>query len=212
MWSILSALHPIDRKNHPDRVTKYKQYENNLKFDDISFPVKLDKIPKFEKLNNININVFSYNEKYNIFPLQISKINFEKVIDLLSITNENTNHYCWIKNFDGLVRKQINKGSHKYFHCKKCMHGFKTKDLLEKHNKNCTTEPTRIILPVEKEKFIRFKNYAHQLKVPFVIYADFESLTVPINSANHNDKKFFTEAYQHHEPCGFACQVACCED
>ena len=49
MWSILSALHPIDRKNHPDRVTKYRQYENNLKFDDINFPVKLD---KFQNLKN----------------------------------------------------------------------------------------------------------------------------------------------------------------
>ena len=122
MWSISFALHPIDRKNHPDRVTKYKQYDNNLKFDDINFPVKLDKIPKFEKLNNININVFGYDEKYKIFPLQISKNNFEKVIDLLFFTNKNTNHYCWIKKFDGLVSKQINKDSHKYFHCKNiCM-------------------------------------------------------------------------------------------
>ena len=92
------------------------------------------------------------------------------------------------------------------------MHGFKTKDLLEKHNKNCTTEPTRIILPEEKEKFMKFKNYAHQLKVPFVIYADFESLTVPINSASNNDNKSKTEAYQHHTPCGFAYKVVCCED
>ena len=97
-----------------------------MKFDDINFPVKLDKIPNFEKLHNININVFSYDEKYNIFLIQISTNNFEKVIDLLFITNENNNHYCWIKNFDGLVSKQINKDSHKYFHCKTCMHGFKT--------------------------------------------------------------------------------------
>ena len=40
MWSTLSALYPINRQNHPDRVTKYKQYENNLKFDDINLPVK----------------------------------------------------------------------------------------------------------------------------------------------------------------------------
>ena len=98
MWSILSALHPIDRKYHPDRVIKYKQNKNNLKFDDINFPVKLHKIPSFEKINNITINVFSYDEKCNIFPLQISKNNFEKAIDLLFITTENTNHYCWIKN------------------------------------------------------------------------------------------------------------------
>ena len=47
---------------------------------------------------------------------------FEKVIDLLFITSENNNHYCWIKNFDGLVSKQINQNSHKYFLCKNvCM-------------------------------------------------------------------------------------------
>ena len=140
-----------------------------MKFDDNNFPVKLDKIPSFEKINNITINVFSYDEKCNIFSLKISKNNFEKAMDLLFITSENTNHYCWIKNFDSLVSKQINKDSHKYFHCKNCMHGFKTKDLLEKQNKNCTTEPTKIILSEEKEKFMKFKNYAHQLKVPFVI-------------------------------------------
>ena len=59
---------------------------------------------------------------------------------------------------------------------------------------------------------MKFKNYALQLKVPFVIYADFESLTVPINSANNNVNKSFAEAYQHHEPCGFAYKVVCCED
>ena len=95
-----------------------------MKFDDINFPVTLDKIPKFEKLNIISINVFGYFEKYNLFPLQISKTNFEKIIDLLFITNKNNNHYCWLKNFDGLVCKQINKYSHKYFNCKKYMHGF----------------------------------------------------------------------------------------
>ena len=51
VWAVLSALHPVDEKYHPDRVSKYEQYKNELKFDDISFPVKLDKINKFEKLN-----------------------------------------------------------------------------------------------------------------------------------------------------------------
>ena len=80
IWSILSASHRINGKNHPDRVSKYKIYEPELKFDDISFSVNLDKISKFEKLNNININVFGYDEKYNIFPSQISKNNCEKIL------------------------------------------------------------------------------------------------------------------------------------
>ena len=92
MWAVLSALHHRDIKRDHDRVSKYKQYENNLKFGDISFPVKLDKISKFEQMNSIDINVFGYDEKYNIFSLQISKNNYEKNIDLLLITNENKNH------------------------------------------------------------------------------------------------------------------------
>ena len=181
MWFVLSALHP--QKLDPHRLLAYEKYENKLNFDDISFPVKLDKISKFEKLNKININVFSYDEKYNTFPLKISKNNYEKVIDLLQINHDN-NHYCWIKNFDCLVDKQYHKNTHKSFHCKRCLHEFEVKKLLEKHNKNYTTKPTRIVLPGEKEKFMKFKNYANQLKVPFVIYADFELLTVPISSAS----------------------------
>ena len=58
---------------------------------------------------------------------------------------------------------------------------------------------------------MKFKNYAHQLKVPFVIYTDFESLIVPINSASNNDNKSYTEAFQH-TPWGFAYKVVSCED
>ena len=91
LWSILSALYPQKLNLH--KLSAYKKYENELNFDDISFPVKLDKISKFEKLNNINISIFSYDENYNIFSLKISKNNFEKVIDLLVIYNDNNNHY-----------------------------------------------------------------------------------------------------------------------
>ena len=56
MWAVLSALHHNDIERNHDRVNKYKQYENELKFDGIEFPVKKDKFLKFEKLNNININ------------------------------------------------------------------------------------------------------------------------------------------------------------
>ncbi len=43
-----------------------------------------------------------------------------------------------------------------------------------------------------------------QLKAPFAIYADFESLTAKVNSAQPNPENSFTEKYQHHQPCGFS--------
>ena len=31
-WALLSALHPVEHGSHPDRVWKYKPYENELNF------------------------------------------------------------------------------------------------------------------------------------------------------------------------------------
>ena len=149
MWAVLSALHPVDRKYHPDRVSKYEKYKNELKFDDIEFPVIKDKIPKFEKLNNINISLFSYNDNFKINPLHISQNKYDKDIDLLMYNQGDNYHYCWIKNFDRLVSKQYNKDNNKYYHCKRCLHGIKTKKTLEQHDENCITEPTRIKMPSE---------------------------------------------------------------
>ena len=40
MWSVLAALHPAS--HHPERISHYKAYINELNFDGIAFPVELD--------------------------------------------------------------------------------------------------------------------------------------------------------------------------
>lgn len=71
LWSILVALHPVQR--HPERVANYIQYENTLNFLGIDFPVTFSKVEKFEKQNNLSINVFGY-EDGQIFPLYLTKM------------------------------------------------------------------------------------------------------------------------------------------
>lgn len=56
-WCILAHQYPVDSKNHPQRVSHYKKINHNLKFDNISFPVKIKDIHKFEEQNHISINV-----------------------------------------------------------------------------------------------------------------------------------------------------------
>ena len=58
MWSVLSALHPVQK--HSDRTSRYQSHKAELKFSGISFPVKLVDIPIFEKQNDISVNVFGY--------------------------------------------------------------------------------------------------------------------------------------------------------
>jgi hypothetical protein len=71
MWSVLAALYPVQRDG--ERVWKCKGHDSDLNFKDISIPVKMDDIPKFEKQNDMSINIFGY-EKNEIFPVRIAII------------------------------------------------------------------------------------------------------------------------------------------
>jgi hypothetical protein len=58
MWSVLAALHPGNHNS--DRVREYQTYATKLNFDGISFPMRMADVPKFEKQNQISVNVFEY--------------------------------------------------------------------------------------------------------------------------------------------------------
>ena len=40
MWAVLAVPHHSDIKRDHDRVGKYTQYENELKFNDVEFSIK----------------------------------------------------------------------------------------------------------------------------------------------------------------------------
>ena len=63
MWSVLAALYPVQRDE--ECVWKYKGHDSDLNFKDISFPVKMDDIPKFEKQNDMHQHI-RIREKLNI--------------------------------------------------------------------------------------------------------------------------------------------------
>ena len=54
-----------------------------------------------------------------------------------------------------------------------------------------------------KNSILKFQNHFKKLSIPFVIYADFECFTLPMNSCQPNPDKSFTEGYQKHEPSGY---------
>ncbi|CAH3019295.1 unnamed protein product, partial [Porites evermanni] len=45
-WSVLAALHPINHKDHAGHVRHYTRYEQELTVKGITFPMKLQDIPK----------------------------------------------------------------------------------------------------------------------------------------------------------------------
>jgi hypothetical protein len=200
MWSVLAVLHPASQ--HVYRLNHYKEFENELDFTGIEFPVTVDKIGKFEKQNNISVNVFGFEDV--LFPLYITKEHFDSHVNLLLYYQRTTRHYCLIKDLNKFLYSQNRKKDRMYY-CRYCLHGFIREDLLQDHEPHCSQHgPQRIELPDEENASLFFKDYYKQLKVPFTIYADFESLTTKIDSTQPNPEKSFTKKYQHHQPCGFS--------
>ena len=61
----------------------------------------------------------------------------------------------------------------------------------------------RVKLPEPGENKLLFKKTECQLRLPFTIYADFESILKPHSSAEQTSSKSWTQIYQTHEACGF---------
>lgn len=204
MWSVLAALHPVQK--HSDRISKYKDYVKELKFRNITFPVKMKDILVFEKQNEISVNVFGY-EKEEIFPLHITKTKYKRHVNLLMISNSKNSHYCWIKDLNRLLFDQ-KTCKNRHYYCPYCLHGFTKEKLLEEHYPCCRTNvPQKTKLPSESNKWLRYKDIRKQLKVPYVIYADFETLQVPVVGYQNEKEQSSTTIRTKHEPCGFAYKV-----
>ncbi|KAL4153048.1 hypothetical protein QTP88_000881 [Uroleucon formosanum] len=206
LWAILSALHPVEK--NPQRVIKYIPFENEFdkELKDIEFPLKTTDIPKFVKrTKDISINIYCLDKKV-IVPLEISKIEKTNHIDLLYLRedNENKGHYCWIKDLWKLCGSQMTKDGHKRFLCKMCLSSFDEEYKLNDHKHYCVNnKAAKIVLPEAYNKTLEFQNYNHSLRVPFVIYADFECTLKPIYTCQPNDTESFTKCYQKHIPNNF---------
>ena len=237
-WAVTEAVHP--QKSNRDRITKTSK-DNAKKFnwDGIKFPVKLPQISLFEKNNpGYVVNVLGYSEDDGIYPVRISKqytsiAGAATVINLMLLSGEEVSnstpkrcavvdrsgeckqthqHYTLIKNMSRLVGMQTNKHNGKTHICLNCFNTFSLEKSFKEHTEVClSNEAVKIEMP-KKGSCIEFDKHAKKLKVPFVIYADFESYTEHIQqSCNTNDTqsypedatKSYTKKYQKHTPSGF---------
>ena len=137
MYSVLAALHPCSKNR--DRPTQYVQYIEKYDFSDVRGIVSIKDIEKFERKNEISINVYTLNfnaqtkmirnpnfedNDENIFdsnrtivPLKVNKQEKDVHIDLLLIEE----HYLLITNFNRLLGIQ---GDPQNKFCENCLTGF----------------------------------------------------------------------------------------
>ena len=204
-WCVVRALNPV--KKNSERITKELiEQAKSLNWNGLKFPVGLKAIKIFENNNpSISINVFGYEEE--VYPLKISKEKRINNIDLLWISDEEKQHYCLINNMSRLIRSKLTKHHETAEICRSCLNHFPNKDKLKNHEEYCfQNETVKIEMPKE-ESSISFKHHNRSIKVPFVVYADFEAFTKEIKTMPQNDRVAFTQKYQHHQPSGFCYKI-----
>ncbi|KAB0804871.1 hypothetical protein PPYR_01841 [Photinus pyralis] len=206
LWAIVSALYPV--QHHTDRVSNYPHFSEVLNYDSINFPIRLDDVTKFEKLNNLAINLFcikgksvlpfvlsgnqmSDRDPINLLVLSTNSQTDGSIAEAINVRKRTVYHFVWIKNMSALFSKQLSNKNHRKFICNRCLNYFSADRLLQKHTTYCQQlNQCAVRVPIKTENCLEFKNYRFQEKVPFVIYADLESILKPCSNLssleNHN--------------------------
>lgn len=173
----------------------------------MKFPPSFHDIKIFEKNNsNISINVFGLDKKskYVTGPLFTTSVKKIHHFNLLYIESEGKGHYCFIKNLLKLVRSQLTNHRGKIVLCESCLQIFKSEKLLKKHYCSKFLQ----VLP-KSNTYLMFKNFERQQKIPFIIYADFESMLENYSDDSHSTN---TKRFKIHKPSCFAYYICCSFD
>ena len=205
-WSVTRALNPV--KKNAERITKeLKEQSEKLNWNGLEFPVELNQIGIFEKKNSeISVNVFGFEK--DVYPLRLSKTKKEKNINLLLIQK----HFTLIKNMSRLLSSQVSGHKESKSFCLNCLKNFPNEEKLKIHEEYCLRNQAIKIKMAGKESFISFIHHNRSIKVPFVVYADFEAFTEEISSCEQNQEFSFTNKYEKHKPSGFCYKIVCFDE
>lgn len=88
---------------------------------------------------------------------------------------------------------------HKKYICDRCLIYFFSNVKLNEHKINCEKQnDCKIEMPSEENKFLSFVNHKNELKIPFIVYADCETLLKEPEKEVYNTN-CSTVAHQQHE-------------
>ena len=201
MWCVLRALHPTP--HHPERIANLKQYENELNFNGIEFPVSMAEttIRKFERQNpNILISISTWRES-GLVPIRPPpRVKGKTLVHLLLISDNVNQHYCLIKEIERLYAKRT-KNNRKQYICDWCL-GHVTSDKAKHdiHIEDClkvNKSPQKAVPAKEEDKVYYPYKIKKRMFVPYTIYADFESVLKKIKEKKGKGKSTRNMCHVH---------------
>ena len=87
--------------------------------------------------------------------------------------------------------------------CRYCFQDFIIEKLLKCHIKVCFKINSKKKIKIRK-RFKSFKSFGREIKSPFMIYADFESILVPGDNGKQNPNESYNNKYQKHIACTYS--------
>ena len=92
----------------------------------------------------------------------------------------------------------------------RCINRFASETSLEDHEHYCKyRKPQRVVVC---NNILEFNHYNRSMRVPFVIYADFESSIIPMAQCTNNPDQSYTVKQQKHIPNSFSYYIKCFDD
>ena len=102
------------------------------------------------------------------------------------ITENNLKHYVAIKSLSRLLRSKNTKNEKKQHFCTNCLQAFTGEFSRDEHVRYCKNNQ---VVPMEmphRKPIVEYSNGQYQCKVPFIMYANFESILEPISGPANN--------------------------
>ena len=93
-WAVIAAMKWEEIGNNPERVSKLRRYEGDFDWSDIEFPVSFRDINKFERNNEIGVNILEVENK-KTYICRKGK-DYNRIVNLMLIAdveNPNKEHY-----------------------------------------------------------------------------------------------------------------------
>ena len=188
-WSVFTAEN-VGMKD-PQRVSNLRKFTDNYDWSGLEFPVSIKDNGKFKTRNNVSVNILAV-EGRDIYIHRKGWRMMGREINLLLISEDGINHYTAIKSLSRLLKSSNTKRKCKQHFCTNCLQGFKQESSRDQHQVYCEdNESVRVEMP-KQGSTVEFKDGQNQFKVPFIMYADFESILEPMDHGSSDDTKPYT--------------------
>ena len=200
-WAVIAGLKWEEIDCHPERVSKLRRYENEFDWSGITYPVSTKNISKFETRNGIGVNLLALNGKTPYICRKGG--DYERKVNLMILEEGEKKHYVAIKSLERLLPMANSRYKESQYFCDNCLNGFKNEESRDNHHEYCiSNESVNIEMP-EKDPIVTYSNGQHQFKVPFIMYADFESILEPIQGVKNDPSISSTRGVNLHKPSGW---------